>query len=447
MQQEEFTSLNIDDAEHIIRDKVLLRKLDLLYGTSKRGLSSTWLYATVLLIIFYNVVPTTTIVGWYVVMLVTIIARYLLTRSYYQTSITIDTANSWKNRFIIGAAFTGLLWGISTQILFPQDNVPYQLITGFIIIGMVSTAVAYLSVIPQAYISYMLLIIVPFGVPMFFLGMPYIILGLIALPYIAFLSLTAISLSRDIEQSLRSGFEKEILAEQLAMEKLRAEQASEAKSQFLSQMSHELRTPMNAIIGFADLLNLKLSNKEEKEYVQHILAGADHLLDLINEVLDLSRIEAGTLKLSISHCSLKEIIDESATLLSPLLSKKNITLSDRSSEHIIKVDQKRFRQVVINLLSNAIKYNHEGGTIDIETSTSDGLVTLRVTDSGEGIAPHQQENIFEAFTRVNDEPYTSEGVGIGLSISKHLIEDMDGKIGVKSELNQGSTFWITVPLA
>ncbi|MCV6636534.1 ATP-binding protein [Candidatus Albibeggiatoa sp. nov. NOAA] len=237
-----------------------------------------------------------------------------------------------------------------------------------------------------------------------------------------------------------------------------AERASKAKSQFLSSMSHELRTPMNAILGYSELLKEDLSEpvdsfdqdyvEDMQQYVGNILQAGWHLLELINKVLDLSRIEAGKLEVNIEKVELVDLIKECLSIAQPLAEKRNITVENTTSSlppQYALVDRARLKQVIINLLSNAVKYNKENGKITIEIKQSNPeFLCFSVTDTGIGLSTEQQAKIFEPFTRMSGVNLI-EGTGIGLTITKRLLEIMDAKIWVESTEGQGTTFFVDLP--
>lgn len=230
-----------------------------------------------------------------------------------------------------------------------------------------------------------------------------------------------------------------------------AEYANQAKSKFLSNMSHELHTPMNAILGFSQLLEFDDTlTQEQKNYVQEIINGGSHLLYLIDEMLDLSRIEAGELDLSLEDCSLNKILDESLSLLKPLATEHNIqVINDISStsNYTLHADYNRFKQVMLNLLSNAIKYNSEKGKVTLNCEVlSNNILRINIIDTGKGLTEQEQQNLFNSFERIGKDKGI-EGVGIGLTISKNLIERMGGKIGVESKVEKGSCFWVHVSIS
>ncbi len=230
-----------------------------------------------------------------------------------------------------------------------------------------------------------------------------------------------------------------------------ANRASRAKSEFLSRMSHELRTPLNAILGFAQLLEMDALSAEQRDSVKQILRGGRHLLDLINEVLDITRIEAGQSPVSLEPVGLAEVIAEALDLIMPLAAGRGITITNETPEEwarFVLADSQRLKQVLLNLLSNAAKYNHPRGRVSVSCrERPGGWIRIGVADTGPGIAPGKIERLFVPFERLDAERIGVEGTGIGLAHSKALTESMGGVIGVGSEVGRGSTFWIDLPAA
>ena len=229
------------------------------------------------------------------------------------------------------------------------------------------------------------------------------------------------------------------------------EAASRHKSEFLANMSHELRTPLNAVIGFSEVLSERMFgdlNEKQDEYLKDIHASGQHLLSLINDILDLSKIEAGRMDLELSDFNLPATLDNALTLVRERAGRRGITLDlivdDRLEQ--IRGDERKLRQVVLNLLSNAIKFTAEGGRIRVRAVPVDGSAEVSVTDTGVGIAPEDQEAIFEEFKQVGTAEKKVEGTGLGLALSRKFIELHGGKIWVKSQVGTGSTFTFTVPV-
>ena len=227
------------------------------------------------------------------------------------------------------------------------------------------------------------------------------------------------------------------------------ESANQAKSDFLASMSHELRTPLNAIIGFSDLMRSEPrdgdSVKVPGEWIEHIHRSGHHLLGLINDVLDLSKVEAGRMDLSLEVLELGSAVIESVAGLRPLADRKSISITTSIEPTMIEVDRGRLRQIVYNLLSNAIKYTPEGGRITIGASTIDGEVALSVTDTGVGIGPADRAIVFEEFTQVGDPAARQPGTGLGLALTRRLVEAHGGRIEVESTVGSGSTFTVYLP--
>ena len=250
--------------------------------------------------------------------------------------------------------------------------------------------------------------------------------------------------------------EKKLAERTLLKEKEKAEEANRVKSEFLTRMSHELRTPLNAILGFAQILqhrDAQGGNSKNSNDIEQILRSGWHLLDLVNDLLDLSRIEADKVDLEIENVKLHERIQDSIAIVRPLALERDISIEYPSTDKpcagiLVLADRFRLKQVLLNLLSNAIKYNRQGGDILIECQpAANERVRIVVKDTGSGIAAEDFPALFEPFSRLYLETYAQEGTGIGLAISKQLVELMGGSIGVESERGKGSSFWIELALS
>jgi len=229
------------------------------------------------------------------------------------------------------------------------------------------------------------------------------------------------------------------------------ELASRHKSEFLANMSHELRTPLNAIIGFSEVLTERMFgdlNEKQDEYLRDIHASGQHLLSLINDILDLSKVEAGRMDLELADVDLPSAIDNALTLVRERAGRRGVALAHRIDGRVgvVRADERKVKQVVLNLLSNAIKFTPEGGRIDVRATVDADRVEVSVTDTGVGIAPEDQAAVFEEFRQVGPADGKVEGTGLGLTLSRKFVELHGGRIQVESQVGQGSTFTFTLPV-
>ncbi len=230
------------------------------------------------------------------------------------------------------------------------------------------------------------------------------------------------------------------------------EAASHHKSEFLANMSHELRTPLNAIIGFSEVLLERMFgevNEKQDEFLHDILSSGRHLLSLINDILDLSKVEAGRIELELGHFDLPLAIESAMTLVRERAGRHGIALSLNMDERLgeFVADERKFRQILLNLLSNAVKFTPDGGRVGVRAALAAGCVEISVSDSGIGIAPEDQEAVFEAFRQVGSrQAQKREGTGLGLTLAKKYVELHGGKFSLQSELGKGSTFTFTLPV-
>ena len=255
------------------------------------------------------------------------------------------------------------------------------------------------------------------------------------------------SLEQKVEERTR---ELQRALAELSRKGRQLEVASEHKSHFLANMSHELRTPLNAIIGFSQVLQQRLFgpiNEKQEEYLDDILSSGNHLLSLINDVLDLSKVEAGQVELEVASLSLREALERGVVMVREPATKHGVRLSLELEPGVdlVEGDERRLRQVIFNLLSNAVKFTPEGGEVVVATASRDHEVLISVTDTGPGIPPEDHERIFEEFQQTDVGVRQREGTGLGLALSKRLVELHGGRIWVESEPGHGSRFVFTLP--
>ena len=228
--------------------------------------------------------------------------------------------------------------------------------------------------------------------------------------------------------------------------------AGTAKNEFLSRMSHELRTPLAAILGFSELLATRDLGEKPDEWARMIHVAGEHLLTLVDEIMDLSRIEAGTVGISTEAVSLGPLVEEAFQLMRPVAAGHDITLfepvfTEATGAAYVLADRQRLTQVVINLISNAIKYNRHRGTVTVEAEEDEGRIHLSVADTGAGIDPDQLPRLFTPFDRLDAAASGIDGTGLGLALSRRLVEAMGGRIGVRSRRGIGTTFWVELEIA
>jgi PAS domain S-box-containing protein len=246
----------------------------------------------------------------------------------------------------------------------------------------------------------------------------------------------AVMISRDVTESVEAAAALEVAKEE-------AERANLAKSEFMSRMSHELRTPLNSVLGFAQILQMEMSSSEELELIGYIVKSGGYLLELINEVLDISRVESGSISVELEVVSSTDLIRQCVEMVSAQALEYGVAIVDNcEGDFYVRADLQRLKQVLVNLLSNAIKYNFAGGTVTLDCEDADGLMRLSVTDTGPGVAPQLHDRLFAPFDRLDAESRGIEGTGLGLALSKGLMEAIGGALGVESTPGTGSTFWL-----
>jgi len=251
----------------------------------------------------------------------------------------------------------------------------------------------------------------------------------------------AVIISRDITK---------VVEAQRVLEDAKAEAvlANVAKSEFMSRMSHELRTPLNSVLGFAQILHMEMTAPDELELIGYIMKSGGYLLELINEVLDISRVESGDIAVSLELVSINDLVNLCVEFVAPQAGESGIEIVNECGEDFqVRADPLRLEQVLVNLLTNAIKFNHRGGTVTLTSADIQGRMRLSVTDTGPGVAPQLHDRLFAPFDRLDADAKGIDGTGLGLALSKGLVEAFGGSLGVESTVGEGSTFWMELLVA
>ncbi|MDY6949488.1 MAG: HAMP domain-containing sensor histidine kinase [Pseudomonadota bacterium] len=409
------------------------------------GLVANLVLATLLGLILREHVDADLLGLWVAAIIAIVFVRALSVYQYQRAGRRSGYTPLWRNVFLAGVVTQGAAWGFSVWIFGPFTEIDLPVFISFTLGGLTAGAAALMGSMMVVYLSYLVVMIVPLC--LWFVGRADEV-SLIMGGMLVFYMGVAISAALVYHRTFISTI---LLTNQLAKARETAEEANRAKTRFISSMGHELRTPLNAILGFTQLLKLDArQSDEQRSNLDEVHKAGEHLLQLINDLLDIVRLESGQLRLAADEVNLSQLVRESVAMIKPIAAQYQVELEDASDDQAYTVvgDFLRLKQVLLNLLSNGCKYNRRRGLLQLRTERH-GVSAVRITvrDSGYGIPLDRQHEVFQSYNRIGYENSTIEGTGIGLSIAKQLMEKMGGKIAFESHPGVGSTFWLELPLA
>ena len=443
MQKDSYPTPRPDQA---MESRIQLEEIRMLYGSMMFSMLATFAVSLIMLLVLIGHANSTEYLSlWFAIMVASILLRSWDSYRFIKASTDEQSKKSWGIRFLIGSTFAGFWWGMLSWLGYSAEN-EYQTLIVVCIVGVAGGSLATLSYRWRTIVLFLMPALLILELRLIFDHTEFFeVVSFLLAVFILFTLSTSRRAYKNSNQNIRLRIEADIREEALRAAKNEAEHANEAKSIFLSNMSHELRTPLNAIIGYAQLLEHDESlNQKQRVNIKEISDAGELLLELVNQVLDLSSIEEGSLDVSIEPVVLQDVLQECKSLIQPLADRNHIRL-DFTTEFTggVMADHTRLKQIILNLLSNAIKYNHHNGMVDVRCSlAADNRVRIEVRDTGYGIPDNKLKSLFEPFNRLDINPKKIEGTGIGLTISKKLTEMMKGTLNVQSETGRGSTFWI-----
>ncbi|MBI1395690.1 MAG: response regulator [Betaproteobacteria bacterium] len=433
--------------------RVLAERLGMVLRHGTAGVLAAMVVGAIYSAAIWDVSAPDTVLAWLGVMAVSGVFRIILHRTWARRRRRNGSGRYWPALVLTGSTFAGACWGYAATALFPIAHSDRILAVGFLLIGMPAGALSSFAAWFPAYAGYVLASVGPFALSLFLAGEMHMTLaGLAATTFAVFILREGWVTSATIQRNIAQRVEVERLSQSLAEARDAAETASRAKSVFLANMSHELRTPLTAVIGMSDLLAHDAKDPEIAARAATIQRSGQNLLEIINDVLDLSQIEAGRLELRHEAFDLTEMTAGIDELFRPVARAKGLAFTTSvgsDAPRRLETDPGRLRQIIVNLVGNAIKFTASGevclSASVVRVSGDDVVLRFEVRDTGIGIADAVRDRLFQPFSQVHDDAARQYGgTGLGLNISRQLVHLLGGEIGVTSTPGAGSVFWFTI---
>ncbi|MER2527204.1 MAG: response regulator [Candidatus Competibacter denitrificans] len=441
-----------ETAESELEVRIFAERIAALYRLTPFNLVAATVFSTIMVGVLIEGGNWQALLLWWIATNSVVIWRYQLIRAYRRADDALTHAKQWERRFVLRTALAGLLWGLLGSVFYPPPGNPNQTVALMAITGIAAVSVFSMSGSAKSYTAMVIPMLVPAAIYLIlFGGRSEQIIGIGGF-LVMFIPLALVSvrrLERNAVEVLRLRFQLVDALEKAKQAKEAAEAANSAKSQFLANMSHEIRTPLNGVLGMTQLLMNLPFDQQHQHFLTTLKHSGEHLLALVNQILDFSRIEAGRLQLSPEDFSLRKTINDIVDLLGGRAKEKHLDLLvsiDQNAPDRLYSDVGRLRQVLVNLVGNALKFTEHGQikvVVRYLKTDADGslIIQFQVHDTGIGIPKEKQSIIFESFSQADDS-HTRRygGSGLGLAISQQLVRLLGGKLELQSELGVGSCF-------